>query len=387
MSEKVYDVVVSGYLGVDLIPIFRKNNTPGNASDIFRPGKLTEIDGMQVTLGGVVANTGLALKRYQKKVALNGKVGNDFMGRLIREKLHEYQIGDGIRTSESASTAFGIVIAPPGIDRIFFESPGCNETFGIDDVDLEKVSQSRIFHFGYPPLLKKFFLNEGRELLNLFMQVQKVGAITSLDLSLPDGSSPSGKCDWPGIMYKVLPYTDIFVPSAEELLYIMMPSKYRQLLEEAGENDLIDHLPFDIIRSLARRIIDLGVSVVVIKMAHRGVYLLTGDVSALAEKAQLNLSTEDWSNIEMHCNAYPVDPARFRNASGAGDTAVAAFLSGIIDGMSPELTLKYTAMAGRNNLYSDDIYTDLADWEEMGIEIEADNGSPITNLKSKSIIQ
>jgi fructose-1-phosphate kinase PfkB-like protein len=89
----------------------------------------------------------------------------------------------------------------------------------------------------------------------------------------------------------------------------------------------------------------------------------------------------------MHCNAYPVDPARFRNASGAGDTAVAAFLSGIIDGMSPELTLKYTAMAGRNNLYSDDIYTDLADWEEMGIEIEADNGSPITNLKSKSIIQ
>ena len=387
MSGKLYDVVVSGYLGIDLIPTFRKDRTGSNPSDLFRPGKLTEIDGMQVTLGGVVANTGLALKRYGKKVALNGKVGNDFMGRLIREKLHEYNIVDGIRISESESTAFGIVIAPPEIDRIFFESPGCNETFGIDDVDLEKISQSRFFHFGYPPLLKKFFMHDGRELLNLFSKVQELGAITSLDLSLPDVSSPSGRCDWPGIMNKVLPLTDVFVPSAEELLYIMMPLKYRQLLEEAGENDLIDYLPFEIIRSLAHRIVEMGVSIVLIKMAHRGVYLLTGDISAIAGKGQFGLSLEDWNHVEMHCNAYPVDSSRFRNASGAGDTAVAAFLSAIIDCMSPELSLKYTAIAGRNNLYSDDIYTDLEGWEEMGSEIAAQKESMVTKLKSKSIIQ
>ena len=63
--------------------------------------------------------------------------------------------------------------------------------------------------------------------------------------------------------------------------------------------------------------------------------------------------------------------SKIKNSSGAGDTAVAAFLSAILDGEDPESALKYAAMAGRNNLYCKNIYDDLSDWEEMTEEIKS----------------
>ena len=226
---KKYDAVISGYTCVDLIPDFKKTQSVTSFSNLFIPGKLIEIDGISYVLGGVVPNTGLAMKKFNKNVFLNGLVGDDFIGRIATEWLDKYDLSAGIRTTGSAGTAFSIVIAPPGIDRIFLESPGCNQIFDASFIDFDAVSESRIFHFGYPPLLKQFYQNNGGQLVDLFSEIQKMGVVTSLDFSLPDTESESGRLNWPEIMHKLLPVTDIFVPSLEELFRIMLPGEYDEI--------------------------------------------------------------------------------------------------------------------------------------------------------------
>jgi sugar/nucleoside kinase (ribokinase family) len=377
MNMKKYDAVIAGYLCVDMFPEFNKNEPVVSISALLKPGKLIEIDGLGFSLGGVVANTGMAMKKFNKKVFLNGLIGDDFIGKIARDWLDKFSLSEGIKIAEKAGTAFSIVIAPPGVDRIFLESPGCSKIFDAGYIDFEAISQSRLFHFGYPPLLRQFYLDNGNQLLNLFSRVQEMGVATSLDFSLPDTQSESGKQDWLQIMKRILPYTDIFVPSLEEVLQIMMPGEYAKILSAAGNSDIIDLIPVNTIREIGKTIIDSGVKILLVKAGHRGLYLLTGNVSPLNRKNGFNLSEKDWNYRELWCNAYPADPAKVKNATGAGDTAAAAFLSAILDGKTSESTLKYAAIAGRNNLYCNDIYQDLNDWQDMEKEIKSESNEII----------
>jgi sugar/nucleoside kinase (ribokinase family) len=371
---KKFDAVISGYTCVDLIPDFKKSQSVTSLSNLFIPGKLIEIDGISFVLGGVVPNTGLAMKRFDKKVFLNGLVGDDFIGKIAIEWLDKYNLSEGIRTTDKAGTAFSIVIAPPGIDRIFLESPGCNQLFDRGFINSDAVSQSRMFHFGYPPLLKQFYQNNGSQLADLFSEVQKMGAVTSLDFSLPDPESESGRIDWKETMKMILPYTDIFVPSMEEVLQIMQPGEYAEILASSVSNDIINQVLINTIREIGRRFIDSGVKILLIKAGQWGAYLLTGDVSSINDKAGTNLDRGKWTNCELWCNAYKADPLRIRNSSGAGDTSVAAFLTAILDGEDPGSAIRYAAMAGRNNMYCTNLYDDLSDWQKMTEEIKsADN--------------
>jgi len=369
-TYKKYDAVIAGYTCVDLIPEFKKHESGGNINDILKPGKLTEIEGMDFVLGGVVPNTGLAMKKFGKKVYLNGLLGNDFIGHIAVEKLRDYGISEGIVPLDNAGTAYSVVLAPPGVDRIFLESPGCNRIFNKSHINFEMAAMARLFHFGYPPLLQQFVANNGDQLISLYREVQKTETLTSLDLSLPDPDSETGKANWPEIMKSVLPFVDIFVPSLEELLAVIEPDIYLKLTRQAADNDLIDIVKEELIRETGKKIIGYGVKILLIKMGKRGVYLLTGNGSSVVKSSR---QTDNWDNREIICNAYPADPDRIKHASGAGDTAVAAFLSAVLDGESPETAVKFAAAAGRDKLYCDDIYKDMPGWkglsEEVGREI------------------
>lgn len=367
---KLYDAVIAGYFCVDLIPGFNKELS----EESFRPGKLIEINGLDYTLGGVVANAGMAMKKFGKKVWLNGLAGDDFMGEVARQWLEKHGVAQGIPVMKNSGTGVGIVISPPGIDRIFLESPGCNRFFDIEHINMGAVFSSRLFHFGYPPLLRQFYANGGSQLEKLFSMVSAGNVITSLDFSLPDQDSESGIQDWDDILRRVLPHTDIFVPSLEEALQILMPTEFKRIQSLAGSGELIDHVDIEVVREAGRRMISYGASVVMIKAGHRGAYLVTGDVSRVARKDSKSIKEEDWSHSELWCDAYPADSSRFKNASGAGDSAAAAFLSAFLDQEGPETALKYAMIAGRNNLYCNDIFNEMPDWKEMTRQVNTEPG-------------
>lgn len=374
---KQYDAVIAGYLCVDMVPEFQKRDSGISITSLLKPGKLIEIDGIGFALGGVVANTGLSMKKFNKKVFLNGLIGSDLIGKIARAWLEKYQLAEGVKITDLEGTALGIVIALHGVDRIFLESPGCSKIFDLNYIDFDAISQSLLFHFGYPPLLRKFYLNQGEQLLSLFSRVHEMGVVTSLDFSLPDTQSESGKLNWQQIMQRVLPFTDIFVPSLEEVLHIMSPDLYTTYLSANHDSDITDLIPVSVIRKIGKSIINLGVKILLIKAGHRGIYLLTGDISTLNNKAGFNLSEIDWNHCEYWCKAYQANPEKVLNATGAGDTAVAAFLSAILDGKTAEQAIKFAAVAGRNNLYCHDIYEEINDWQEMEKEIELEENEII----------
>ena len=55
----------------------------------------------------------------------------------------------------------------------------------------------------------------------MFSNVKDLDVLTSLDMTLPDPESESGKVDWKRILTRVLPYVDIFTPSIEEIVELL----------------------------------------------------------------------------------------------------------------------------------------------------------------------
>ena len=196
-----------------------------------------------------------------------------------------------------------------------------------------------------------------------------MGVVTSLDFSLPDPDSESGKVNWPEIMKNTLPFVDIFVPSIEEVLQTMMPEKYAEIDSMVGDDDFIDKVPVEIVREVGKKIIDTGVKILLIKMGHRGSYLITGDIEDINRTEVISLEPKSWSHREIWCDAYALDNSKVVNASGAGDTAVAAFLTAILNGEPADNAIKYAGIAGRDNLYCQNICDDLSNWSQLTVKM------------------
>ncbi|MFA6290247.1 MAG: PfkB family carbohydrate kinase [Victivallales bacterium] len=357
------DAVVAGYLGVDIAPGFA-NREAVSFTELFRPGRLIETTGLHFSLGGVVANTGLAMRKFEQNVALMGCIGNDALGDLALAQFADAGIKGGIKRKDSTGTAYGIVIAAPGADRIFLEDPGCNRIFSADDIDYDLVTQSRLFHFGYPPLMDALWKNEGVKLKELLERVRACGTVVSLDMTLPDPDAPSGKADWMTILSSILPLVDIFVPSIEELVFMLDPILYYRAMKQGAGGDMIDAIPEEEYGRIAEKVIGMGVKVLLLKAGRKGAYLRTGDMTKLITSS-LSLSDRIGCPHGNWIPSLPVDAGRFRNASGAGDCAIAGFLTALLKNETVLTAGQYAMMAGRDNLYGADAVSGLREWNEM----------------------
>ena len=219
-------IIVCGHICLDITPVFGKQRCE-SLSELLSPGKLVHMQGADVHVGGCVANTGLAIKRLGGEVSLMGKVGNDAFGRLALSFL-DGESKKHMLVSEDSATSYSVVLAPEGIDRIFLHDPGANDTFSSEDLDFDKIREADLFHFGYPPLMKRMYRNNGQELAELLERVYQMGVSVSLDMAAIDAASDAAEEDWKAILKRVLPYVDYFVPSAEELAFMIDRDLYRQ---------------------------------------------------------------------------------------------------------------------------------------------------------------
>jgi len=83
---------------------------------------------------------------------------------------------------------------------MFLHCPGCNDTFGAEDIDYAMLAKARVFHFGYPPLMRRMIEEGAHELVALFARAHETGATTVLDMCMPDPDSLSdasiGRASW-----------------------------------------------------------------------------------------------------------------------------------------------------------------------------------------------
>lgn len=340
MTKKV---IAAGHICIDITPVFPPYQLCSQVGRLLKPGKLIHVDQADVHTGGSVANTGLALKILGVDVTLLGKVGRDTFGAML-ERLLAQQGAGGLLLDPGSSTSYSVVLAIPGIDRIFLHHPGANDTFSSRDIPEAALEDAALFHFGYPPLMRRMYRNGGAELISMFRQVKEKGIATSLDLAAIDPNSEAGKADWNTILAGVLPYTDFFVPSFEELCFMLDRNLYNRLAAKSG--DMTEGLDVtETVKPMAHRLLALGCKAVLIKCGTAGMYYCTAPKPVMERVGgRLELDAELWAAREGFQPCYQADTVR--SGTGAGDTSIAAFIAAVLQGKAPPVCAALAAAEG-----------------------------------------
>ena len=347
------DVVVAGHICLDIIPkLGAKQSRP---EDLFVPGGLVHIGPAMLALGGCVANTGLALHRLGAKTRCVGKVGDDLLGKAILESLraHDPALPEAMVVAPGEATSYTIVLSPPNVDRSFLHCQGANDTFVANDLHESCWRQSRILHFGYPPLMRSIVADAGRGLAQKFAAVQAAGALVTLDMAMPAAGSDAAPVDWRQWLGNVLPHVDVFLPSYDELGVML------------ADEDEPRHAPADIdtttLARLAEELLGLGVPIVVIKLGDQGLYLRSSDqVAQLANRAAWRtFSWLAWQNREILAPCFNVEVI---GTTGSGDCTIAGFLMGLLQGYGPEAALRSATAVGAYCVQSADATSNIPPW-------------------------
>ena len=362
-------VIAAGHICLDITPVF-PDMEAAHLEDVLSPGKLIQMKEADVHTGGSVANTGLAMKILGADVTLMGGIGNDAFGEMILNILKQYDADSGMLISDRLSTSYTVVIAVPGIDRIFLHNPGANYAFQTSDIPEETLEGVSLFHFGYPPLMKTMYENGGAELVKLMRRMKAAGIATSLDMASVDAASEAGQADWEKILNRVLPHVDFFVPSVEELCFMLDRKRFEEWQQRADGGDITEFLSVETdIRPLAEKCMELGTKILLIKCGAPGIYYRTASKEAIQQiGGNIALNPEEWAEKEGFESSYV--PERLVSGTGAGDTSIAAFLTAALEGCSLEESLHLAAATGASCVASYDALSGLKTFDELREKIK-----------------
>ena len=363
-------VVVAGHICLDITPVFPEKKVD-QLSDILSPGKLIHMGAADVHTGGCVANTGLAMKLLGADVTLMCKLGKDAFGQMVMNLLGDYHVNCSVICSENEATSYSVILAVPGIDRIFLHNPGANNTFMAKDISREVLEETALFHFGYPSLMRNMYRNDGEELLNVMKCAKEAGCATSLDMASVDPNSDAGIVDWEKILEKVLPYVDFFVPSVEELCYMLDRERFIEWQKRAAGRDITEILDIETdVKPLARQCMDFGTKVLLVKCGAPGMYYRTVDKLSLGQVSErIELNIDNWADKEGFEKSYV--PDRVLSGTGAGDTSIAAFLTAMLEGYPVERVLQLATGTGASCVAAYDALSGLKSLEQLEEKIDA----------------
>jgi sugar/nucleoside kinase (ribokinase family) len=364
MNNRPIDVLAAGHICLDVIPQLTSRYRV--AEDLFTPGVLTQVGPAKFSLGGSVANTGLALHRLGAKTRLTGKVGDDLMGSAILDALRQVDpaLAQHMIVSVGEPTSYTIVLSPPNVDRGFLHCPGTNDTFTAADLKSVPWGDTRIVHFGYPPLMRGTFADEGLRLATAFAQAQRAGALVSLDMATPYPDATN----WRRWLKNVLPYVDIFLPSIDEVLFMLNPLRGKSA--EIVAHPILPAANPDLLANIAAELHNLGTPIVMIKLGDQGLYLnTTNTLVALSKRAAWQeFNWRAWEHRLLWAPCFEVDVI---GTTGSGDCTIAGFLWALVNGAGPDEALRWATAVGAHCVESADATSNIPSSSQVARRMQA----------------
>ena len=289
MNNKQFEVITVGELNVDLI----LNNIDGYPE----VGKEKMAEKMTLTLGSSSAIFASNLSSLGANVSFLGKIGNDIFGDLVKNSLSDKGVDISYLINESDLPTGVTVVLNYEQDRANVTCGGAMEALMLSDVSDEALKSAKHMHFA------SLFLQKGikPDVVGLFKRAKELGLTTSLDTQW----DPEEK--WEFDYKKLLPFVDLFMPNAIELI-LLTESK---TVDEAIEK----------VKPYANN--------VVIKNGSTGSLLVKNDGTK--------------NNLSGFSNTNVID------AIGAGDSFNAGFISKFIQGCSLEECQKFGNLTGALN--------------------------------------
>jgi sugar/nucleoside kinase (ribokinase family) len=261
-------------------------------------GRLFHVEPIEVTTGGIVSNSGIAMARLGMKVAALTYVGNDDWAGGIRRRLESEGMDcNGLLTHPTAATSTTAVLIDPTGERSFGHCVGApklmNKALFLEHLEL--FARSRMTLIGYYSLMPNL---EG-DLPEVLAAIRETGCQTALDAAGDGGAMQP--------LDRILPHLDVFVPSHNEATHQTGHEDPRKIIESyrsCGAAGL------------------LGV-----KLGSKGALL----------------SPAPGKYLSIDCIP---PPAPIADTNGAGDSFFAGLLTGLLKGLSVEQAGRLAAATG-----------------------------------------
>jgi len=176
-----------------------------------KPGGLAFTNSIQLTTGGNVCNTGIAMAKLGMKVAAAGLVGRDVLGAAVTERLRQQGLDtSAVFTTGKGQTSATVVAVEPGGERCFFHTPGVTQLLDAAAFRqcfpmFKRCRYVQVGYFGLLPALTP-------QLPALLRELRAAAPETKINL---ETVTPVGQWD---DLEPILPHLDVFVPSRTEAI-------------------------------------------------------------------------------------------------------------------------------------------------------------------------
>lgn len=197
-------------------------------------GGLEVVERIDLYVGGVVANTGMALSRLGVPVGAIGCVGKDPLGRIVIEELSGWAEGIWVHEDDTRSTSATLVLVHPDGERTFISAIGANAGLKEEHLPWEELvdAGARAIHLGYALLLPGL---DGDPMVRALKRARELGLLVSLDVTWLPGAK------W-GDALGLLTHVDVFCPNlqeAEAMTGEADPARTANALLDAGVREVV----------------------------------------------------------------------------------------------------------------------------------------------------
>ncbi|WP_425053292.1 bifunctional 5-dehydro-2-deoxygluconokinase/5-dehydro-2-deoxyphosphogluconate aldolase [Psychromarinibacter sp. S121] len=323
---KTLDVITIGRAGVDLY-----------GAQIG--GRLEDMGSFDKYIGGSPTNMACGTARLGLKSALISRVGDEHMGRFIREELVRHGVNvDGLKTDPDRLSALVIlgIRDQEQFPLIFYRENCADMALCADDVDEGFVAQARAVvatgtHLSHP--------TPRAAVLKALELARKHGARTALDI------------DYRPNLWGVLGHGEgesRFAESAEVTASLQETLHLFDLIVGTEEEFHIAGGSTDTLEAL-RNVRKVSDATLVCKRGPMGATAFEGDIPASLDDGQTG----------------PGFPIEVFNVLGAGDGFMSGLLKGWLDGESWPVTLKYANACGAFAVSRHGCTPAYPSWEEL----------------------
>jgi sugar/nucleoside kinase (ribokinase family) len=197
------DAAIFGLIVADLLA------SPMDLKNPPSPGGLQIVQRVELTTGGNVSNTGIAMAKLGLKVAAAGIVGKDVLGAAVVDRLNQAGVDTTcVFADDRAQTAATVVAVDSSGERTFFLVPGATNLLDADAFrrcfDLFKRCRwVQIGYFGMLPALTP-------HLPQVLQELRAAAPNTLIALDTINAPAEREQLD------PILPHLDIFCPSRTE---------------------------------------------------------------------------------------------------------------------------------------------------------------------------
>ena len=251
-----------------------------------------------LAVSGAAGTAAIVAAKLGLKTLAVGGYGRDMMGDWAVSRLESFGIDtSGLQRFDDVPTSSSIVLTRADGSRPALHVKGATGHFTVPQDRFDAVTDARVFHLGGVGLMDAM---DGPQNAALMRHAKERGCVTTVDVF---AGSPD---DLPDVA-SVLPWTDYFIPSVEEARALT---------------------GFDTLDDMAAAFIKLGAFACIFTLGADGAYY------------------HDRTGLSFTIPAYSIDVVC---TCGCGDVFNAGFAAGLLNGMSPQDSVRLAQAASALN--------------------------------------